>query len=296
MSSITEQFSAVTKSQLEAQVNIFNSYAHTAVASAEKLIALNLNATRATVEKSSATARKLLEAKDSRELLNVQRDTPTNLDALLAYSRELFAIASNAQAELIKSTRHLAQHSSDGLREQAQPLATAATQLAQAAPAASKATITATPEAATQAAADTAPAAAAPKTADTATSPAAADVPAKAVPQPAAPAKAVLAPVVDPDSAPVAAQAVAAPASIPAAVSAAVQAAVQAADAPVGAATVATPAKPKPVAATVAPTPPEAIKPDVQPIALAADSKPAKLKPVPAKGKPAEAPGGKQRK
>lgn len=105
MSSITEQFSAVTKSQLEAQFQIFNTLAHTAVDSAEKLIALHLNAGKASVEKSSTAAKQLLEVKDATQLFNITRDTPTGLDSLLAYSRELFAIASGAQAELIKSTR-----------------------------------------------------------------------------------------------------------------------------------------------------------------------------------------------
>ena len=105
MSSITEQFSAVTKSQLEAQFQIFNTLAHTAVDSAEKLIALHLSAGKASVEKSSAAAKQLLEVKDAKELFSITRDTPTGLDSVLAYSRELFAIASGAQAELIRSTR-----------------------------------------------------------------------------------------------------------------------------------------------------------------------------------------------
>ena len=99
MSSITEQFSAVTKSQLEAQFQLFNTFAHTAVDSAEKLIALHLSAGKASVEKSSAAAKKLLDVKDAQELFSATRDTPTGLDSLLAYSRELFAIASGAQAE-----------------------------------------------------------------------------------------------------------------------------------------------------------------------------------------------------
>jgi hypothetical protein len=63
MSSITEQFSAATKSQLEAQFQIFNTLASTAVGSAEKVIALNLSTTKASVEKSSAAAKKLLTAR-----------------------------------------------------------------------------------------------------------------------------------------------------------------------------------------------------------------------------------------
>jgi len=103
MSSITEQFSAATKSQLEAQLNFFNSYASKAVESAQKVLALNISTTKASVEKSSAAARRLLEAKDPQEFFSVGK--PPGFDHLLAYSRELFGIASAAQAELIQSAK-----------------------------------------------------------------------------------------------------------------------------------------------------------------------------------------------
>ncbi|MET0266339.1 MAG: phasin family protein [Duganella sp.] len=105
MPSITEQFSAVTKSQLEAQFNIFNTFAHTAVDSVEKLIALHLSTTKSSVEKSSAAAKQLLEAKDAKAFFSAQQQAPASFDSVLAYGRELYAIASGAQAELIKSTR-----------------------------------------------------------------------------------------------------------------------------------------------------------------------------------------------
>lgn len=104
MFSITEQFSAVTKSQLEAQFSIFNSLAGKAVESAQKVFALNLNATKASVEKSSDTARRLLEAKDPQEFFSVGSQAP-NFEQVLAYSRQLFGIASTVQAELLASAR-----------------------------------------------------------------------------------------------------------------------------------------------------------------------------------------------
>ena len=104
MFSITEQFSAATKSQLEAQLNLLNSFASKAVDSAQKVLALNISTTKASVEKSSAAARQLLEAKDPQEFFSVSGKAP-NLDGLLAYSRELFSIASAAQAELIQSAK-----------------------------------------------------------------------------------------------------------------------------------------------------------------------------------------------
>jgi phasin family protein len=105
MSSITEQFSAATKSQLEAQFQIFNTIASAAVESAEKVIALNLNATKASVEKSSAAAKQWLAVKDPKELFTLSAQPTGSFDSLLAYGRELASIASAAQAELIKSAQ-----------------------------------------------------------------------------------------------------------------------------------------------------------------------------------------------
>lgn len=264
MSSITEQFSAVTKSQLEAQFNIFNTFAHTAVDSVEKLIALHISTTKSSVEKSSAAAKQLLEAKDAKAFFSAQQQAPASFDSVLAYGRELYAIASGAQAELIKSTRGAAQ---------AVPVS-----------------VTVAPVLAAPVAAST-PARAAP------VAPAA-----PAATKVAAPAAAPVSPPVISPVAPVAAPAVAAaavaaeapapvapPASIPAAVSAAVQAAVNAVEAPAPKAAAAVAAQHQPVAAIVAPTAPEKIQAAaVKPGAVELENKPPKLKavvPPKAKGK-----------
>lgn len=105
MSSITEQFSAATKSQLEAQFQIFSTLAQTAVGSAEKVIALNLSTTKASVEKSSAAAKKLLTATDPKEFFSLGAGEQPGFDSLLAYGRALYSIASTAQSELIKSAQ-----------------------------------------------------------------------------------------------------------------------------------------------------------------------------------------------
>lgn len=102
---IPEQFSAATKSQIEAQLNIINNLAAKAVESAEKVIALNISTTKASVEKSSSAARQLLEAKDPREFFTLSTGQGNYLDNLLAYSRQLFNIATAAQAELIQSAK-----------------------------------------------------------------------------------------------------------------------------------------------------------------------------------------------
>ena len=113
MSSITEQFSAATKSQLEAQFKIFSTFASTAVDSAEKVIALNISTTKASVEKSSAAAKKLLEARDPREFFSLSTAEPASFDNLLAYGRELYSIASGVQSELIQSAQTTIKQVSD---------------------------------------------------------------------------------------------------------------------------------------------------------------------------------------
>lgn len=105
MSSMTEQFSAATKSQLEAQFHILNTLASTAVQSAEKLIALNIDTTKASMEKSSAAAKQWLTLKDPKEFFSLPTAQPGGFDALLAYGRELYSIAASAQSELVKSAQ-----------------------------------------------------------------------------------------------------------------------------------------------------------------------------------------------
>jgi phasin family protein len=105
MSSITEQFSAATKSQLEAQFQIFSALASAAVDSAEKVIALNINTTKSSVEKTSAAAKKLLGAKDPKEFLTLSTAEHASFESLLSYGRELYSIASAAQNELLRSAK-----------------------------------------------------------------------------------------------------------------------------------------------------------------------------------------------
>ena len=285
MSSITEQFSAVTKSQLEAQFQIFNSLAHTAVDSAEKLIALHINTTKASVEKSSAAAKKLLDIKDAKELFSASRETPTGIDSLLAYSRELFAIASGAQAELIRSTQGTT------LPQLAAPWVAPVAGLSKAA---------AAPVAeAVQAATPTETAA----------------VPPPAEPAPGRAAAPVAAATVEPAAAPTTAAVTEKPAPPATTIQAAVSAAVHSDEAPAVANSSPAQLAPQPLAATVAPTAPEAIQPALKPatetappaavkpafpaakpIALAADTKTSKLKTIAPKAKPADAPAGKHKK
>ena len=272
MSSLTEQFSAVTKSQLEAQFKIFNTFASTAVDSAEKVIALNLNTTKASVEKSSAAARKLLDAKDAQELFSLNAGQPTGFDNLLAYGRQLVNIATAAQTELLQSAQSGIKQAQEQAREltKASPLAAVVkpVQAAAPAPAAKPAPLASVAPVAEPAANASAPAA-----------------------PPQTLAAAVSAAVAAPDSAPVIAEASTASAN-----EALAEAPSKTAKAPA--------VKPKPAAAPIEP-PPAEVKADVKaevkpaagkssfpapppkPIALAPETKPSKLKEVAPKAKPA---------
>lgn len=102
MSTLPEQFSAARKSQGEAQITFFQNAASSAVEHAEKILALNVSTTRATLEASSAAVRELLSAKDPRDLLALTNPAQANLERMLAYGRQLVSIATGSQAALLK--------------------------------------------------------------------------------------------------------------------------------------------------------------------------------------------------
>ena len=103
MSTLTEQFSAARKSQVEAQIDFFQSFTANALESAQKLMALNLSVSRASIEKSSAAAAELLTVKDPRDLFALAKHSQESINSLVAYNRTLVAIATGAGATLAKA-------------------------------------------------------------------------------------------------------------------------------------------------------------------------------------------------
>jgi phasin family protein len=122
MSTLPEQFSAVRKSQVEAQLAFFQNMTAKAVEGAEKIIALNLNTTRTSMEKTTAAVSQLIAARDPRDLFALTTQSQENFDALMAYGRDLFTIATGAQASLLQS----AQPAADVQSAQPAPLPLAA--------------------------------------------------------------------------------------------------------------------------------------------------------------------------
>ncbi len=104
MFSIPEQFSTATKTSMEAQFAIFSTLTGKAFEGVEKLIDLNLNAAKSSMEEASATAKQLLSAKDAQEFfsLSAAQAQPT-AEKATAYGRQLAAIAADTQAQFTKT-------------------------------------------------------------------------------------------------------------------------------------------------------------------------------------------------
>jgi phasin family protein len=99
MTNLPEQFSEARKLQLEAQFKFFQTFTGKAFESVEKLVALNIDASRQSLERSSALMRQVMSAKDPRDLFAVTKQTQSQFDSALAYSRQLLGIVGAAPAE-----------------------------------------------------------------------------------------------------------------------------------------------------------------------------------------------------
>ena len=104
MFSLPEEFSAATKSHFEAQLAMITALTNKAFESVEKIVDLNMNAVKASLEESTATAQRLMAVKDPQALmaLSTAQAQPT-AEKALAYSRHLAGIASSTQAEFTKA-------------------------------------------------------------------------------------------------------------------------------------------------------------------------------------------------
>lgn len=103
---LPQQLSSAAKSQWETQLQIFSNLSHTVFDGAEKIIALNLDASKAAIARTADTAQHLLAAHDAREFLSYSSSqAQPGIDSVLAYSRQLFGIASSTQAELLAAAK-----------------------------------------------------------------------------------------------------------------------------------------------------------------------------------------------
>ncbi len=104
MFAIPEQFSNATKANFESQFAIFSSLTSKAFEGVEKLVDLNINAAKASLEESSIATRQLLAAKDPQEFfsLTAAQVQPT-AEKTISYGRQLATIAAGTQAEFSKA-------------------------------------------------------------------------------------------------------------------------------------------------------------------------------------------------
>jgi len=93
MTSLSEQLSAVRKSQWEAQLDVFRALSKRALDSAEQLIALNMKTSRASVEQATGTFKQLLEITNPRDLLAIGSSAQGQWQQFFSYGRELLGIA-----------------------------------------------------------------------------------------------------------------------------------------------------------------------------------------------------------
>lgn len=92
-----EQFAAANKAAVESLLNLAN----TALASAERVAALNLNTARSVLEDGVSNTKALLGVKDVQEALSVQSTlAQPNVEKAVAYSRSVYEILNESTAGL----------------------------------------------------------------------------------------------------------------------------------------------------------------------------------------------------
>jgi phasin family protein len=104
VSTFPEQFSAATKANFEAQIAMLTALTNKTFESVEKIIDLNMNVAKASLEESTATAKQILSAKDPQEFFSLTAaQAQPSAEKAIAYGRHLANIASSAQAEFTKA-------------------------------------------------------------------------------------------------------------------------------------------------------------------------------------------------
>lgn len=103
---ISSPFTDAAKTQFENQLSLLGTLAGKAFDSAEKIAALNLSASKAALAQGSVAAKQVLDTTDPRELLSFSTSqAQPAIESIIAYSRQLFGIASSSQAELIATAK-----------------------------------------------------------------------------------------------------------------------------------------------------------------------------------------------
>ena len=103
---LPQQVSDAAKTQWETQLDIFHTLTNKVFDSTDKIIALHLDTGKAALAKTTETAQHLLATQDARDFLSYSTSqAQPAIESILAYSRQLFGIASSTQAELLAAAK-----------------------------------------------------------------------------------------------------------------------------------------------------------------------------------------------
>lgn len=92
-----ESLSAAQKENLDAMMKL----SHKAFEGVEKMVDLQLNAARTSLQESAEKFKALMSVKDAQDMMNVNKDLATpSAEQALAYSRTIFDIASQTSSEV----------------------------------------------------------------------------------------------------------------------------------------------------------------------------------------------------
>ncbi len=104
MLSYQEQLSNATRTQIEAAMELVAGLANTTFGGVEKVVDLNMNIVRSSLEESSATVQQLLGAKDLQAFFTLSASqAQPGAEKALNYVRSLAAITSSVSAELART-------------------------------------------------------------------------------------------------------------------------------------------------------------------------------------------------
>lgn len=87
-----DKFSEAGKQQLAQHLDFFQKFTSRAFDNAERILALNMAASRATLDQTSGAVRQLAAARDPRDFLALGAQSQKQIEAAMAYSRKLFEI------------------------------------------------------------------------------------------------------------------------------------------------------------------------------------------------------------
>ena len=100
MFTVPEQFTNATKATFEAHIATMTAFAQKAFVNVEKVVALNMAVAKESFAETTAAAQQLMSAKGAQEFVTLTTaNAKPNAEKVLAYGRELAAIAAAAQAD-----------------------------------------------------------------------------------------------------------------------------------------------------------------------------------------------------